>query len=77
MTKVKLNINVLGESLGKIADSVTAIAQGLTKYLSDSERRRMVKCIKNADNLIDRIQELRISDGEILKLIKKHKKYNN
>jgi len=74
---MKLDINILGHTLGKIADAITEVTKSLDKYMSNSEIRRMRKCIKYGDLLIKRIEELKIEDKEVKKWVKVWEVYNN
>lgn len=74
---MKVDVNILGDALGKIANAISEITKSLDKYLSNSEVRRMRKCIKYGDLIINRINELKIEDKELKKFVKVWEVYNN
>jgi hypothetical protein len=74
---LKVDVNILGDALGKIANAISEITKSLDKYLSNSEVRRMRKCIKYGDLIINRINELKIEDKELKKFVKVWEVYNN
>jgi hypothetical protein len=74
---MKLDINILGESLGKMADAINQITKSLDKYFSSSEIRRMRKCIKYGDLIVDKLKTMDIKDKELKKYINVWEVYNN
>ena len=73
----KVDINILGESIGKLADAFSEGIKALSKWVGSSNMRRMAKCIRVGDKIVGRLDELNIEDKELSKLMDKWDKYNN
>jgi hypothetical protein len=73
----KVDINILGSALGEIAKAIGKITDAINSYMSNSEVRRMRRCIRYGDILIDRIKKLDVKDKVVDKYIKLWQKFNN
>lgn len=75
----KVGINVVG-SAGKIAEAITALVTALSKYMGKANLRRMKKCIRLGDRIVDKVWKLELDDKEhrvLAKLLRQWDKYNN
>ena len=61
----------------EIASAISNIVQLWREYLSTGDKRRMQKCIRIGDEIIDLILSLEVRDKKLNKLINKRQKYNN
>ena len=73
----KIDINILGGALGQLAEAMSQATKLLASWLDSGTQRRMSRCIRIGDNICDRIQELKIKDKALDRLIKRWQKYNN
>lgn len=73
----KVDINILGTSIGKVADSITEITKAVVKWLGSANSRRTAKAIRTGDKIVLRIRDLNIDDKRLNRLLILWDKYNN
>jgi len=75
--KVKVDVNVFGNALGKLSEAVCKVAEVVLQRFETADKRTMQKAIRTGDKIVDRCKELSLDDKKLVKLLAKWDKYNN
>ena len=73
----KIDINILGNAIGEVAKSISEVTKAISAYMGNANVRRLRKCVRNADKIVNRVRDIGIDDKQLNRFIKVHDKLNN